>query len=305
MQIFSEMKKFVLKIGLFLLIVVCADVMIGHGLNYITSHITVGGQGRDNYIANEAKDGILVFGSSRAVHHYNTPMLEDSLKITSYNCGEDGNGVILGYARLLMIKERHEPQIIIYDVMPEYDLFKNDNHKYLGSLRSHYDKDILHPIFVSVDKTEQYKMISRLYRYNSRFLQNLVIFFTGYSNDGGIKGYRPSKGNLDKMKITNSIADSISYAYDSLKIDYINRFIELSKGARLYFVVSPIWYGMDSIQFQPIKEICEIHGIPFIDFSNDPKFVHNDDLFIDGSHLNEKGADVFTQELIQLLKIYE
>ena len=107
------------------------------------------------------------------------------------------------------------------------------------------------------------------------------------------------------MKITNSIADSISYAYDSLKIDYINRFIELSKGARLYFVVSPIWYGMDSIQFQPIKEICEIHGIPFIDFSNDPKFVHNDDLFIDGSHLNEKGADVFTQELIQLLKIYE
>lgn len=47
-----------------------------------------------------------------------------------------------------------------------------------------------------------------------------------------------------------------------------------------------------------IKEICQKNNIPFLDFSNNPKYVHNDSLFKDGSHLNEKGANEFTKDLI-------
>lgn len=302
-QISNVMKKFFLQIGLFALIVVFADVLIGHGLEYIVSHIQIGGQGRDNYIANKANEDILVFGSSRAVHHYNATMMMDSLGLSCYNCGDDGSGIILSYGRLSMIKDRHQPRIIIQDVTPSFDLIENDNHKYLGWLKAHYNKECVHPIFDDVDKTEKYKMMSYLYRYNSRFLQNLITFFMGIANDEGVRGFRPMKGKIDKMKlreIDELIKDS--YVFDSLKLSYIDKFINLVGKAELVFVVSPIWYGMDPRQLEPMKEICRKRGIEFIDFSNDPKYVHNDILFKDGTHLNANGADEFTKDLICYLK---
>ena len=222
--------------------------------------------------------------------------------MVAYNCGDDGAGIILSYARLLMIKERHSPQIIIQDVCPEYDVLKGDNYKYLGWLRAHYDKEIIHPIFSSIDETEKYKMMCRLYRYNSKFLQNIFVYLTERTNDSGDKGFRPISGDLDKMKIKANNRDLKEYEYDLLKLDYIRRFIELAQGSKLYFVISPIWYGMDSLQFQPVKEICAEQGIPFIDFSNNPKYVHNDEYFSDGNHLNAKGADEFSRDLLLELR---
>ena len=40
----------------------------------------------------------------------------------------------------------------------------------------------------------------------------------------------------------------------------------------------------------------------FIDFSNRPKYVHNNAYFIDGDHLNARGADEFTKDLIVELR---
>lgn len=291
------MKTFLWKIGLLSLIVIFADRAIGYGLNYITSNIRVGGQGRDNYIANGAKEKILVFGSSRAVHHYNSQMIEELMGKSCYNCGDDGSGIILSYGRLLMVKERYQPTIIIQDVYPEFDLMKNDNHKYIGWLKVHYNRECIHPIFEDVDRTEKYKMMSHLYRFNSRFLQNVITYITGIANDDGIKGFRPLEGNIDKMKLKIDNKKGLG-SFDSLKLDYVNKFIDLAEGAKLYFVVSPIWYGMDSLQIKPLYEICKKRGIPLIDYSNREKYVHHNEWFKDGTHLNAHGADEFTRDLI-------
>jgi hypothetical protein len=297
------MRRFLLKIGLLLGIVVVADIVFGYSLEYVTSHIAVGGQGRDNYIANQANEDVLVFGSSRAVHHYNPEIIEHGLGMSCYNCGDDGSGIILSYGRLLMLQERHQPKVVIYDVNPSFDLEANDNHKYLGWLRSHYDRDVIKPIFNVVDKKEKYKMVSRLYRYNSRFLQNLVVFATGRANDGGIKGYRPIKGALDRMKIKEDDKKNVvAFDLDTLKLRLINDFIDSCEGTTLFFVVSPIWYGMDELKLQPIRDICEQRGIQFFDYSGSPKYVHQDKWFKDGVHLNSTGADEFTRDLMQQIQ---
>lgn len=294
------MKTFFLKISILCVIVVAADFALGSLLGYISSSISVGGQGRDNYIANDSQDDIYVFGSSRAVHHYNSEIIEEGLGLPCYNCGDDGAGIILAYGRLEMIKERHKPQIIIYDVNPDFDLKVNDNHKYLGWLKSHYEKSCIRPIFYSVDKTERLKMMSHLYRYNSRFLQNIFVYLTGRANDGGIKGYRPLSGEFDRMRTRSDkqLDQMKDYRIDSLKLSYINKFIKSSEGSSLYFVLSPIWYGMDSLEVQPIRDLCKQNSIPFYDYSSDSRYIHNDDLFKDGSHLNSSGADAFTNELV-------
>lgn len=295
------MRKFIAKIVLLFAIIAICDYVFGLGMGYVVRHINIGGQGRDNYICDVGEDDIMVFGSSRAVHHYNASMLEDSLGMTCYNCGDDNNGIILSYGRLMMAKERHQPKVIIEDVEPFFDLFKDDDHKYLGWLKAHYDRQGVSEIFDAIDPTERYKMWSQMYRYNSKFLQNLVVFFTSLSTDTGIKGFRPLHEDFDPMRIDKNY-DRTKYEFDPLKLEFVNKMIDLSEGSKLYFIVSPMWYGMDSAWVAPVRDICRQRNVPFLDFSNDPKYVHNNQLFKDGIHLNAKGADEFTRDLIRELR---
>ena len=267
------MKKFIAKIILFFAIIVFFDYLFGISMSYIVNHIQIGGQGRDNYICSLANEDILIFGSSRAVHHYNATMLEDSIGLSCYNCGDDGYGIILSFGRLTMVKERHQPKIIIQDVSTSFDLFKNDNHQYLGWLKARYEHTGIPAIFDDIDKTERCKMLSQMYRYNSKFLQNLFVYLTSISTDTGIKGFRPINSEFDPMKVIKN-PKAEKYEYDSLKMAYIDKFIDLSKGSQLFFVVSPMWYGMDTAKVKPLQDICQQRNIPFLDFSNDPKYVH-------------------------------
>lgn len=295
------MKKYLIKIIILFAIIVFLDNIFGIAMNYVVNHIQVGGQGRDNYICNMANEDILIFGSSRAVHHYNATMFEDSLGLSCYNCGDDGNGIILSFGRLTMAKERHQPKIIIQDVATSFDLLINDNHQYLGWLKARYERTGIPVIFDDIDKTERYKMLCQMYRYNTKFLQNIFVYFTKISTDTGIKGFRPINADFDPMKVSKA-SKSEKYEFDDLKIAYINKFIDLSKGSQLFFVISPIWYGMDTAKVAPLKSICQKRNIPFLDFSNDPKYVQRNEYFKDGTHLNARGADEFTKDLILELR---
>lgn len=295
------MKEFIFKILLLFAILAVFDFVFGQLMGYVVSHITVGGQGRDNYICNKAVEDIMVFGSSRAIHHYNAQMMEDSLGLSCYNCGADGNGIILSYGRLTLAKQRHQPKVVIHDVAPYFDCYKDDNHKYLGWLKPHFDKEGIPEIFETIDPNERHKMMCQMYRYNSIFLQNLIVFFTSVTYDAGVKGFRPSNGHLNPDRVVKS-PYLREYELDNQKLDFIDKFIDLADGSQLFFVFSPIWYGLDSAHVRPVKEICDRRGVTLLDYSNDPKYVGNSELFKDGTHLNAKGADEFTHDLILELR---
>lgn len=300
------MKKFIFKLCLFFLLLVAIDIVFGYVMGEVYKRIDVGGAGRDNYICNKLTDDVLIFGSSRAEKHYNTQMLSDSLRVPCYNCGESGCGIILAYGRLLMLLERYTPKTIIYEVTPSFDFLDGkDNHKYLYRLKRHYDRVGIDSICWSVDPTERYKMMSGMYRHNSSFFQNLIVYLTKVSDDTGIRGFRPENVEMDTMKIKKgriSYDSRQGYVYDSLKIQYIEKFLNKTKDMNLVFVVSPVWYGQDTLVLNPIKEICKKRDAQLIDFSNNPKYVHNNEYFKDGTHLNARGADEFTRDLIVELR---
>ena len=131
----SEMRKFILKVLLFFVVIAMVDRGFGLAMSNVLKGTQKGDWGRNNFIFNEVKSDVIILGSSRAIHHYDPQIISDSLSMSCYNCGEDGNGIILSYGRLMMVKERHQPKIIIQDVSTSFDLFKNDNHKYLGWLK--------------------------------------------------------------------------------------------------------------------------------------------------------------------------
>lgn len=240
-------------------------------------------------------------GSSRCVRHYNPQIISDSLGMSCYNTGQMGNGIILNYGRLRMIDERKKPRVVVYDVTPEFDVFiGDDNHRYLTWLKQHYDREGIADIFENVDKTEKYKMVSQMYRYNSRIIELMADYLHPLA-DGGKDGFSPLIGEMDRTKIRRTEKVSTIPPVDSLKLKYINQLIDELDGVKLYFVVSPSWYGIDSTRFKPIMDICLQRGVTFLDFSNDPKYVHQDLYFKDGNHLNARGADEFTKDFLRSL----
>ena len=55
-------------------------------------------------------------------------------------------------------------------------------------------------------------------------------------------------------------------------------------------------------EIKPLKAICQQKGIPLVDFTNHPKYLRNDSLFNDGTHLNSLGADIFSRDIVQILR---
>ena len=295
------MIKHLVKILLFLLIVALLDVAIGFICSRLTSMARGGDTARNEYICNGTDEDILVFGSSRAIHHYNPAIISQMTGLSCYNCGQDGNGAILNYGRFHLISGRYSPSVVIYDVMPEYDILTGeDNRKFLGWLRPYYNRDGIADIFERVDHKEKYKMMSQMYRYNSRFIQMLTDCIHPMQDDA-VNGFRPLEVEMDTMKIGERLPAS---SVDSIKVFYISKMMDEANrcGTKLVMVVSPYWSGMDTTICQPVKELCLSRGIPFLDFSNDPKYLHNNAYFADGVHLNARGADVFTRDVTEKIK---
>ena len=129
-MVVSKMKKFILHILLFFGIVTVVDVTAGFAFKHLQS-IAGGGTGAEYYVCKEGSEDVLVMGSSRASHHYVSRILADSLGMTCYNGGQDGNGIVMQYGRWKMISKRHVPKVLIYDIEPAFDLSVDDNSRYI------------------------------------------------------------------------------------------------------------------------------------------------------------------------------
>ena len=302
MQISDMMKRFLIQVAVFFALVAMTDALCGVGFGCLARNTKGGFSQRDTYICDKLETDFLLMGSSRCVRHYNPQIISDSLEMSCYNTGQMGNGIILNYGRLRMIDEREKPNIVVYDVTPGFDVFiGDDNHRYLTWLKQHYGRNGIADIFESVDKTEKYKMVSQMYRYNSRIIELMADYIHPIA-EVRTDGFSPLIGEMDRSKIRLTEGETSVPPVDTLKLSYITKLIDELDGAKLYFVISPSWYGIDSTRFKPIIDICQQRGITFLDFSNDPKYVHQDLYFKDGNHLNARGADEFTKDLIAYLK---
>ena len=69
-------KSFLARAGALLLVLVVLDVTLGAGLDYVSSRITSGEAGRDNYISDSVVSDVLIMGSSKAFRHYREEVVE-------------------------------------------------------------------------------------------------------------------------------------------------------------------------------------------------------------------------------------
>lgn len=273
------------------------DVLFGLACQYMNDHSKGGGIKSRYYVCKESNEDVLVFGSSRAKHHYVPDIIEDSLGVTCYNAGEDGNGIIMSYGFLKMITQRYSPKLIVYDVTG-YDMYKDDNMKYLDMLKPFYYEPGIDTLFWTVEPKTRVMMMSNLYRYNTtclRVIGNYLHPLGSYP-----KGYCPLHKSMDyepEEKEKNS-GDT-----DSLKTSFFEEFILLTqqKGIALICCVSPSYKPQtEESYYEPVKRLCDQYGIEFINDCNDMDISDKSSFFQDATHMNDTGARFFTSKLTPL-----
>jgi hypothetical protein len=291
---------------MFLAVVTVLDFGYGFFCKFLTSHAKGGTTYHYYYSAKATDEDIILMGSSRMCRHYNPSIIGDSLNMTIYNTGVKGNGIILNYGILSLILERYSPKLIVYDVF-SFDMyddkrFADDNARYLDNLKDYYDNEAIKDVFAKVSPMEVFKMHSMFYRYNSKLprligdcLHPIEKYDRGFNPYYGAMEYAPDleDGRNDRLIV------------DTLKLFYVRKFIEkaLANEVPIVFSASPRFGTLLENHYNdPIKEICKEYGVPFLDYYADDRIVNNSEYFHDANHLNNVGADYFSNIFVTDIK---
>jgi len=301
---------FLFKVLFFLCILFFIDLVIGNLLKHYYFKQQSGWLYRTTYAIETTRADLLIFGASRANHHYYTSMIEEQLGKSTYNTGRDGNAIFYHYAVLQSILKRYTPKIAILDISHGEFQQNKDSYDRISSLLPYYNShpEIQHIVQLK-SNNEQLKLISKIYPYNSLLFQIIAgntKFNRTRESRNDINGYVPLShvwsGDVvyeDKFR---------SYEIDTLKIHYFKLFINdcVKSGIQLFIVISPYYvkFGGSDHSLTIAHNIAKLNHIPFFDFSNDSSFLSTPDIYADESHLNDSGARLYTAEVINKLFHY-
>ena len=296
------MKKAIYITLITLGIIVACDMLVGAVSRKLVMAAPDAGLNQTNTaqaLFNKKAD-VLVLGSSRANHHYVSSMFKDSLGLTCYNAGRDGHDILYAAMIFHSFLERDIPKIVIVDItesMLDGSWIKNNKDMtcFYGASKAVtkvMDRDVLKGF-------DKIKMLSNLYRYNN----TLEWLATAYlSNWGEGDGYFPMPVTDNGM--TKKIGKDFHFKPHSTCLAYLDDIAEIckKKNIQLVLCVSPSL----AYSYHSSNDWMKVYGqqqqIKTIDFTGDTTYVNHSDLFFDATHLNDKGARIFTHNFIQKLK---
>lgn len=134
----NPFQYFLLKLTVLFAIVFILDISIGSVLRYYYFKQESSSQYRTTYSIEKTKADILIFGSSRANHHYNPDVFDNRMNLSYYNVGRDGNFIFYHYAVLKGVLKRYSPKIVILDFIHGEFRQNQDSYDRLSSLLPYY-----------------------------------------------------------------------------------------------------------------------------------------------------------------------
>ncbi len=301
----KEKLRILKKLIVFIIILVCLDYLVGSILKKYYFLQQNSDDSRTTFVINDVTSDILILGSSRATYHYDTPMIEDSLKMSAYNGGRIASQVFYYYGMVQSVLKRYHPKLIVLDIIPYEFEPSSDSYERLSCLLPYYDG---HPELREIcelrGRFEKYKLLSKIYPYNSKLFFSLKTMFNvkqKTADESKIKGYYP----VEKVfKVTKKYVTP-SNEIDSLKLSYFKKILADCKQANVKLVVcvSPIFiqYASTPKSIAITKQLCELNKVPFYDYSTS-KIFDDEKYYSDYHHLNRLGATLYTRMVLSHLK---
>lgn len=260
---------------------------------------------------NEPYD-LLILGSSRTVHQVNTRIIDSIAGVNSFNAGLAGIKLMEMNTILECYLQSHRaPNLLVMDLPPgSFDSrifpFFNQNHYYpfldneivYNNLKNH------RPVFLL-----KHLPFLQLTEINDEMRQRAVsgLMGTQYSQpEDRYKGYSPPSTDTIGLPYTKH-EPGVSAPIDEEGIGYLKKTIALCKSRNIpLMLILPPAYKALELELNPdffttARKICEEEGVILKDYRDLPiKDDHR--LFRDQTHLNRKGADIFTAFVAEDIK---
>ncbi len=307
--------KFFTKLLLFFVLLVSIDFLLGNALKTLFFNQKKGQIAQTTYSIDKSNEDILIFGSSRAVRHYNPSIISAITSLTCYNVGRDGQRIPYYCAVQELALNRKKPKLIILD-MNATELTKDDS-KYLKLtlLLPYCEKyPALNKYIEVVSQFEKYKLYSQTYPFNSYLFIMIFNFLFENKIPADDFGFQPLSRVLSKPQAEKLIARKQKIDFknstqipqnDAKAIAYFNQFLARTAQYRIktLVIISPeLVEEAENLKIQ-IKDICSNYkNVVFLDYSTSEKYHLKNEKFADLFHLNQNGANEFSTELSEFIK---
>jgi hypothetical protein len=306
--------RFGVKFMLLLILVSAIDFILGSAVEYLYFHQGNNWYTATTYVVNEAEEDILIFGSSRANHHYIPEILTDATGLSCYNAGCDGQSLFYDYALFRSVLSRRKPEKVILDLGRTSLYHDPANYDRLSHLYPYYgNNEGLSQVVDLKGRSGRLSRLSKLYTYNSTMLVILKSFvrprtdFQGYIPYPGDPTMDPAAVSYDSLWLGVYDESIRGMRIDENKVDILNSFIEdaLEAEVDLYVIDSPYFYlqkDSNNISLSTIRNILAEHNLTYYNFANNDAFTLQTGLFGDDTHMNHFGAEKFTRIVAGIIK---
>lgn len=309
------MRLFIKNITLFLLPILVISIPVDL---FLSSQLRISKDSHaDEYsIWNCLFDGkvnsdIVIYGSSRAWVHIDPQIIEDRLNVSAFNLGIDAHNFWLQYLRHKVLLEYNRP--------PENIIMSVDFYT-LQKLKNLYDPDQFLPYMLFSNLIRAYTKSYPTYSFFDYYLPLVRFYgkhkaiFSALKNSivpineqsGRIKGFKGQALEWnDDLQNAKTKMKYYEVIFDPELIYLFNDFIIECKEMNINVILV---YAPEYIEGQNFlknrKEVVSLfqnladkYSIPFLDYSDD-EMCKKKEYFYNASHLNMRGAKIFTNKLI-------
>lgn len=298
------MKKLAIWLSAVVIMVVAADVLWGYCMKlYINKYHLRGDYTSIDHLIRESDEQLIVLGSSVALNSIDTHTLADSLHITAFNGGANGQSFSFYLTMLEIIAGRPHLNTIIL-CLAEYNFADTGLGGRFNVLVPYY-----HTGYPSIDtrlesmsESDRIMLKSNLYRYNTIWFRILLYHFIQPDIKGqngfvakGIPAYYPTRDIIDRQTDVSK-----------QRRDEFDRFIRIChrRGLRLIVCIPPRFEERRLVthteQYLKTRSAAGDFELWF-DPGSTP-ISADSTLFYDNTHLNYIGSRRYTDIVIRRLK---
>ena len=246
---------------------------------------------------------VVVIGSSKASHHYVPQMLEDSLRMTAYNCGQDGCFFLYQNCIINMILDRYAPKVILWDIQPStFTIYDRDEYQNIRYLSPYYDHSLWAKRYIDSESSKMpVRMQSRMFAYNSKVLSYLFPLISGGSKTEN--GYIPLPNEgYNYPEKRRSEESEVQYSPNKKYLSLLSATLERceEKGVAVQLFISPEYNYESDAYLAAVKDIGRVSFDKGVRCHNYHSLTTCDStMFKDACHLNDKGARIYTEKVVQ------
>lgn len=299
------MKKLIIWITSIVVIVAATDIIFGWGIRYYTRNHTLKGDYRaTEHLIKDSVDELVVLGSSVALNSINTKALSDSLGVSAYNGGSNGQSLPFYLTMLEIIADKPGLKTVILG-MKEDGFCTTGLGPRFNLLMPYYETghEGLDRRIESKSTLDKYLLKSSLYRYNTIWFRMLLytIMEPGVQGERGFVAKDIPPVFPHKIPIEAIPEDTV----DSGRINEFEQFVKIcnDRNIRLIVCVPPRYEyagtsaGGDYLRQRAMKKDFEL----WFDVTGTPLSADST-LFYDNTHLNFEGAKIYTDTIISRLR---